>query len=367
MKVRFRYKAFWDFWWAIDNVKVSGTIPTQIESEVTLTPDEQYLGPNATAVFFDQASGNVIAKIKNLTDHDYGCTTVQIDRAGEDETPWLLTYSITKKTFKVTPTFNNPNGKYEITLYYKASELPNFNGGDITSMGKSPGSIGAGNVANGSFAEVQMTSAFNTDFAFTSTFDSGFSGFGLSDAPPVGPLPVTLTKFEGKHTDEGNALNWETTSEVNSDYFVLERSANARNFTEISKISSAGNSAVRNTYKYTDIHFGKGLNYYRLKQVDRDGKFAYSRIVVIDAANLKELVYFPNPVQAVLNINLPDADMKQVSMKIINSAGQIVMTKEKVKASKGTVSQDMNKLPAGIYQIIISDDKASYNFSIVKL
>ena len=59
--------------------------------------------------------------------------------------------------------------------------------------------------------------------------------------------------------------------------------------------------------------------------------------------------------------------MKLVNVKIINSAGQTVLTRGKVKTDKGAVDQDMNKLPAGVYQVVVSDERSGYNFSVVKL
>jgi Zn-dependent metalloprotease len=368
MKIRFRYVAIYDGYWAVDNVKLTSSHSTDILTAVnTGNADQQYLGPNETAVFYDPATGNLMAKIKNLTAHDYGCTSVEIDRSGVDETSWVGTYKITKKTFKVTPTNNNPAGKYEITLYYKTAELPNFNGGDITSMGKSAGSIGAGNVASSSFAEVQGSAAFNTDLAYTATFDSGFSGFGLSDAPPVGPLPVTLTTFEGKNTVEGNLLNWATTMEVNNEYFAVERTTDGKNFAEIGKVSGIGNSSVLNYYKFLDSANPKGISYYRLKQVDKGGKYAYSRIIDINSLHTKEIKFFPNPVQSMLTLELPDPEIKSVQVQIINSAGQKVYVKDAVKIVNGNFNLDVAKLPSGVYQVILSGDKQTYNVSVLKL
>jgi Zn-dependent metalloprotease len=366
MKIRFHYIANHDFYWAIDNVKVTSTQIDAVQAAISATPAEQYLGPNSTVYFHDPTSGDLIAKIKNLTAHDYGCTSVQVDRAGNDETAWVGAKNITKKTFKVTPTNNNPNGNYEITLYYKASELANFNGTDIKSMGKSEGGIQQATAANSLTAPVQMA-AFNNDFAYTATFNSGFSGFGLSDAAAGGALPVTLVKFEGEHTSEGNLLLWETSSEVSNDHFVVERSRDARKFDEIAKVSGVGTSAVRNAYSFTDSHYDKGLNYYRLKQVDTDGSFAYSRMIAIESAGMKEMKYFPNPVQSLLSIELPDPNMLQCNVKVFNSAGQCVVAKERVKTSKGKMSLDLAKLPAGVYQIVVSDDLSKYNFSVVKI
>ncbi|MCE6988253.1 M4 family metallopeptidase [Dyadobacter sp. CY323] len=364
-KIRFRYIANYDWWWAIDNVKVTGTYNNNIQTTLSQTPDSQYLGPNSTVYFRDPTSGDLIAKIKNLTAHDYGCTSVQVDRAGTDETAWVGTKKITKKTFKVTPTNVNPNGNYEITLYYKASELANFNGSAIKSMGKSDGGIQQATVANSQTASVQMA-MFNNDYAYTATFNSGFSGFGLSDAAAGSALPVTLVKFEGKNTSEGNVLVWETSTELNNDYFIVERSVDAEKFVEISRMEGVGNSAIRNTYSFTDNSFINYLNYYRLKQVDKDGTFAYSRMIAVESPGKDGLKYFPNPVQSLLNIKIPENGAKSGNVSVINAAGQVVLSKENVKIQKGELSIDLSKLVTGIYQIVISTENGSYHSSVVK-
>ncbi|MCE7043611.1 M4 family metallopeptidase [Dyadobacter sp. CY312] len=366
MKLRFQYTANWDYYWALDNIKVTGQFPTQISTTVTAPPDEQYLGPLATAYFYDPISKNLIAKIENLTTHDYGCTSVQIDRAGTGSEEWVAAYRITKKTVKVTPSNPNPAGEYNITLYYTDTELGAYQE-SITSMGKSEDGITIDNTGAGSFAEIQVSSAFNTDWAYTAKFTSGFSGFGLSNAPPVGSLPVTLVKFEGKHSSEGNLLKWATTAEVNSDFFAVERASDVKKFSEIGRVAGNGNSAITNNYTFTDSKYGRGLNYYRLRSVDKDGSLAYSKIIAIDAHNSRETKSFPNPVQSVLSIELPDVDMKLVTLKVINVSGQVVIEQSKVKANGGVVTQDMSKLGTGVYQVVISDDKASYNFSVLKL
>jgi Zn-dependent metalloprotease len=367
MKIRFHYQALWDNWWAIDNVVLTSSNSTGIQSAVnTGTAAQQYLGPNETAVFYDPASGNLIAQIKNLTNHDYGCTTVEIDRAGNNETTWFGNYKITNKTVKVTPTNNNTAGEYEITLYYKSTELGTFTGNSIKSMGKSTGGIGAGNVATSSWAEVQVKEAFSTDLAYTAKFKSGFSGFGLSDAPPQGALPVTLLSFTGKHSAEGNLLSWATTSEVNNDYFVVEHSTNARTFDALGTVSGIGNSKVTNSYKFLDNKFSKGVNYYRLKQVDKDGTTSYSKMISVDALNEKALKFFPNPVLSVLSMELPDLTSETLNLRIINTAGQEIIRKDKIQTRNGVLTYDVSKLSTGIYQVVLSGANSSYNFSVIK-
>ncbi|GGB79518.1 M4 family metallopeptidase [Dyadobacter sediminis] len=366
MKVRFRYIANYDYWWAIDNVKISGVIPTQVQTAVTTSPDEQYLGPNATVYFYDPVSKNLMARIKNLSSHDYGCTSVSIDRAGRDETDWVNGYHITNKTFKVTPTYNNPAGEFEITLYYKASELPNFNGPDIKSMGKSPGNTAANQALSSTAVAVENT-GFGLDYAFTSTFNSGFSNFGLSDAPPSGPLPVTLSRFEGRRTVEGNLLTWTTTSEVNNDYFVVERSLDGRSFVNAGTVIGNGSTAVEKQYKFLDTGFSKGISYYRLKQVDVDGTHHFSRIIALDAANLLSLKFYPNPVQSMLNIEIPASGNKLLNVKVINTAGHEVYRKDNASSKNGNLSLQLEGLPTGIYQVIVSGESIRYHLSILKI
>ncbi len=367
MKIRFRYKAFNDGWWGIDNVKLTASNSTDIQTVInTGAADTQYLGPNETVAFYDPTSGNLMAKIENLSNHDYGCTTVEVDRAGNNEMAWFGDYDITNKTVKVTPTTNSTTGLYTLTLYYKANELATFTGSAIKSMGKSAGKVGDGNSANSSWAEVSVQSAFNTDYAFTSTFDSGFSGFGLSTAPPVGPLPVKLISFEGKNTNEGNVLTWATSEEANNDYFAIERSTDGKNFIMLNNVKGMGNTIGKSVYHYTDSNNSKGVNYYRLKQFDLDGSYGYSRMVSINAAGASHLKSYPNPVNSLLSLEIPEHTISTAKLSIVNNAGVEVRKNIQVAVKHGIVNSDLSNLTPGIYQVIIRSENATYHSKIIK-
>lgn len=367
MKFRFRYISRSEIWWAIDNVKLTASHSNQILSTANSgNAAQQYLGPNETAVFYDPATGNLMAKIKNLSAHDYGCTTVEIDRAGANGTAWLGSYQVTNKTFKVTPTNNNPAGQYEITLYYNASELTTFTPANIQSMGKTPGTIATAEAGNTTLAEVVDSPALTSDYAFTATFNNGFSGFGLSSAPPGAALPVTLVDFEGKNTSEGNVLQWTTSSESNNDYFAIEESTNGKNFTESGRVKGVGNASATNHYDFTDVDFNQGITYYRLKQVDFDGKYAYSRMIAIDAPSAGNIRFYPNPVQSALDIELPNLQTSWVNARVINASGQEVIVKERAAVQNGRLHIQLGKLPAGIYQVLIANDQVSYRLSVFK-
>ncbi|HLO82128.1 MAG TPA: SGNH/GDSL hydrolase family protein, partial [Chitinophagaceae bacterium] len=116
-------------------------------------------------------------------------------------------------------------------------------------------------------------------------------------------LPVKLSKFEAELADKKVELRWETSSELNNSHFIVERSLNARDFKAIGEVKGKGRSTTKVKYKFTDINPVSGKNFYRLKQVDLDGKSTFSQViaVTIKAALAAESLY---PVPATNSINL---------------------------------------------------------------
>jgi hypothetical protein len=95
-------------------------------------------------------------------------------------------------------------------------------------------------------------------------------------------LPVTLSSFEVINVDNSNELSWTTASETNNDYFIVEYSIDGQNWSQIQKVQGAGNSNSENTYLTYHRDFEKGINYYRLKQVDYDGAVNTHKIISIN-------------------------------------------------------------------------------------
>ena len=117
------------------------------------------------------------------------------------------------------------------------------------------------------------------------------------------PLPVELVSFEAKARDNRILLEWQTASELNNLGFEIQKSKDGITWDILGFVEGKGTVSVLNTYASIDRFPNKGSNYYRLKQLDFDGKFEYSEIVVIDINGLNEgVVVFPNPAKNQLTI-----------------------------------------------------------------
>lgn len=110
------------------------------------------------------------------------------------------------------------------------------------------------------------------------------------------PLPVNLLFFNAQVANSKIEINWATASELNNDYFIVERSANGENFLSIGEVKGNGTTNNRNDYKMIDTSPLNGKAYYRLKQTDYDGSFKYSKIITVTVESFSTtLEVYPNP------------------------------------------------------------------------
>jgi len=119
---------------------------------------------------------------------------------------------------------------------------------------------------------------------------SSFSPFTLGSTNTENPLPVNLIHFAAAQVNGNVKLDWTTASEINNDYFVIESSVDAVNFEEVTRLSGAGNSNVILNYRAFDNAPHPGVSYYRLKQVDYDGKFLLSNIEVVNYLHFGKMI-----------------------------------------------------------------------------
>ncbi|OJV14656.1 MAG: hypothetical protein BGO21_18300 [Dyadobacter sp. 50-39] len=163
-------------------------------------------------------------------------------------------------------------------------------------------------------------------------------------------LPVTLIDFSGAKVEQTIALKWNTAEESHSDRFDVQRSADGKNWATIGTQKSKGDSYAVVHYAFTDQKPGQGDNFYRLKMIDTDKTFAYSKIIKVRYDGLAlQSEFYPNPVSDILN--LKSTDWSQVRSVEMHS-----LTGLSVYKSGKTVSKtiDVKSLPVGMYILTIT-------------
>ncbi len=183
-------------------------------------------------------------------------------------------------------------------------------------------------------------------------------------------LPIELMSFTAVCNGRYVNLEWTTASERNNDYFIVERSDDAINFTEIARIAGAGNSIEQLDYNYTDYSVASGDNYYRLVQVDYDGTRTVSEIVVAicsEADGEPNVHVFPNPFRNDLTIHMENFGGSTVTVEVYDMLGRIVMQKTiGVEGSSEETMLQLDNLSNGTYNVRISTKELVINKQVVK-
>ncbi len=180
-------------------------------------------------------------------------------------------------------------------------------------------------------------------------------------------LPIKLAHFNG--TNEGNQyslLEWTTDIEVNNQYFDIERSLDGSHYTAIGRVAGAGNSVTPKEYQWRDSLPVKGVNYYRLKQVDLDGKSSYSNIVSVNigAGPLTQVSVYPNPARDLVNIVVPQGVGIQ-EVGIYNSIGT-EMKKYSGLSNGNNLQISVGSLSNGLYTLKIITNKGTEIIKLLK-
>ncbi|SDG95415.1 Por secretion system C-terminal sorting domain-containing protein [Dyadobacter soli] len=172
-------------------------------------------------------------------------------------------------------------------------------------------------------------------------------------------LPVTLARFNGSLLDNAISLSWTTTEEAGSSHFDIERSTDAKEFIQLGRVQAKGNSAATQQYGFLDTKPFAGNNYYRLKMVDADGKFEFSRMISIDnGANSVAFELLGNPAsgreirfllknESASNVSLFDLSGKAVKFSLSQTGNEFTL-KPKNGTSAGIYILKLQRSNAGM-------------------
>jgi hypothetical protein len=215
----------------------------------------------------------------------------------------------------------------------------------------------------------------NTDFDGETRIMPPYIG---ADENTFFPLPVSLTAFNANATNKNDALvSWITASERNTSHFVVEASANGKNFEAVNEVKAKGNSSVNTNYAFTHknaaaLAGANGIIYYRLTSVDFDSKKQVSKIIAVNFNNqtsaLEAVTVFPNPFTEQVSISIPAINNAQAEISIIDMQGKLI-SNQSYNLNEGSNIIDLNNftnMKPGIYFIKINTMDESKVMKVMK-
>lgn len=215
------------------------------------------------------------------------------------------------------------------------------------------------------FGSSQDTATYQPCLLSPGAADGDYVAFAQDGTPtysndgctPTATLPIELLSFEGKkQVNNTHLLTWVTLSEINNDYFTIERSTNAIDFTPIGTVLGAGNSNLNMYYQLVDDSPNNGINYYRLKQTDFDGDFKYANTIAINNKNNDYNLIISNHY---LNV-IASQNNTEDRIEVYDVLGQVVYSKKLINNTRINISSFRH----GIYIIKVGN---SSNQTITKM
>lgn len=227
--------------------------------------------------------------------------------------------------------------------------------GNLDLQAVSPGTFATGFAAQ-SVLNVEIT---NLNIALVVPLATSDLTFNIVATSAV--LPVELTSFKASKLGNQSQLDWTTAYESDNQHFTIERSKDAKNFKQIGIVNSKGASYENQDYTFIDPSPAKGYNYYRLKQVNFDGKYDYSKVEMVTLKGYAEVMLYPNPAKESITLETFATDKHEV--KIMDYMGRVWLSK--------TLENEINQLniaslPKGLYFLESYIDNELVRKKIVK-
>jgi hypothetical protein len=282
--------------------------------------------------------------------YQYGNTTLGsgIDHISTQE-HWILDRLQTTNSVDVTLSWNF--FRSGPVSYLPDLRVARFSGTQWVNQGNggTTGTVGSGTVT---------TSSVVTDF----------SPFTLGSSTTLNPLPISLLNFDAVPVNNFVKVSWTTTSELNNDYFLVQKSIDGVNWSNIGTVKGAGNSEKLVKYSFNDMNPVNGVQFYRLQQFDINGESEFTSVVPVrfnTNSNNETVTVYPNPATGnTLNVNINSNDEGNANVSIINNLGQKVLEFNNLTGTAFTF--DINDLASGIYTVQVSSEAGLVNTQLIK-
>ncbi|MBB6611229.1 T9SS type A sorting domain-containing protein [Pontibacter sp. Tf4] len=344
---------------ALNNIRVQAKVANSAPSLVTF--DHRTCAPLADRQMPDCRIdlGQAVVGFTGATTSTSGSTTLGfMIQNNLPEDVQTISIEIPGAPEGVTAVSDNNGSSYQANYKYKTT----YTDGILTFEAQN--TKGFANGATDQFLFSLPAGTYNPEENFTITMQAGqtmvatgFNTVSCEDSP-ITPLPVELLSFKGKATQSGIDLQWETASEKDNERFEVERSTDGRTFEKIGQVAGAGNSSIKLNYSYTDPVLRQGVYHYRLRQVDYDGTYAYSKTVAVQLKAVPgsgRFQVYPNPATGTaitVWVAGTGADVNGGSLQIVDMSGKVMFTGP-VNAGSRTIDLPLQelRLPKGMYVV----------------
>ncbi|MCJ8164896.1 T9SS type A sorting domain-containing protein [Pontibacter sp. E15-1] len=279
--------------------------------------------------------------------------------AGEHRTSFYYAVSSDKASFKLSPKSDDgwipyPDLDFKSPHFYTEGKALD---GNAAANRKFLSAVLAVNIPNGHYMMLRWKDWDDLeadhglaidDFAMTWSVEE-------ADAPAV-VLPVELARFTAYNRGAAVVLEWLTASEKNNDHFLIERSTNGQTFDGIAKVAGKGTTSQETSYSFSDMQPLDGTTYYRLKQVDGDSSYTYSRVVAVErAAGVAITKVYPTVTSDYLQIDLAQPDgMKE--MLVLDMVGKRLI-RQPLNSAILQATVDVRNLDSGTYVLVLLDEQ----------
>jgi hypothetical protein len=250
---------------------------------------------------------------------------------------------------KMNIAFNNitPIGNWTADFYEAQGATPTLTSG-FTNTDR-PLRLWAADLSDFGITAANYTAIKKFKVDLSGNSDIAFAAYNNRTLNLASPLPVLLSSFEGKLTNNTALLNWTTATELQFKSFVIERSTNNSDFSPIGEVAAAGNSTSVKKYNFSDKNLPAGIVYYRLKLVDEDGSSKYSTVIRLGQKPDAVFSVYPNP-GAGNHISFTIPAQQGAQVKLFSANGSLMV--QLVTNESGHAEANIEKLPKGIYYAV---------------
>jgi len=313
-----------------------------------------------------------------------GCSGTNCPAGGENHSNWYRFVAQTSGVLNITITPTVATDDYDFAIYgpnvscgalgapIKCSDaaVSGVTGATPAGLGNSESAAGDGYVS-----ALNVTAGQSYYLVVDKWSPSGGTGYTLSFGGTASLnciiLPVELALFEAEYDPSDNIvdLTWVTHTEINMSHYDLERSIDGEFYEVINRVQANGNTNLETQYFAIDIDPFSGVNYYRLKQYDRDGTFKYSEIRAVNVldSSYDFITLFPNPTNGMTEVIFNSFSKEAASFIVTDASGRTI-TNETINVVKGgnRLDLDMSNQNEGVYIITIVTKHKTHRAKLLK-